>query len=937
MSAVPRWFWDEASRRGAREAFWTTAIMPHPGDLAPPPREDAYCEVEYHDDQMERGTNSQERISLVGRVYVDGSACPSPIKGLARAAGSLVMTDVNGEPRKTIQAVVPRHLPQTSQAAEHYVMALAYEGARGAVEAIGDCYNVVRGFAAAPAKALSPARKYAGIILSSFRDPGRRRMVEVRWTRAHRAITGAEGPGEIADIRGNDAADKAAKQALALHPPLGQELQATVDFYVARAPHVVAAVTAAMAAFPRMQTDMGRLPRADGVRGARRVARHQWHFAAGTWRCRACDAYVTARSIPPYRERQRCTGKGMTAMAADYARAGHRIVRAESQLPIVLCTRCGAWGNKRVRKLGRACEAPTSAGAQAVKRAMAGWHPLANRGGGDGASRRDRIRVTAAYDSVTGSWRPFEAKPQEEGWNDATPETVARPSVQTLASDAVDRDAEQWPELADEDLPFGADQDFVEEQDVFGHGGSLDQAVGMDLETQGQREDVAGHGRGGGNGVAEPADPLHGLMNIDCDAGGARPSRRRPRDKMEDNAPRDFTREAVERLGRGLTRRDADARGRMDRLLGRVQARAAAACPRGMEGVEVATADTRLSRKRQSEDQGHRQRCLRHRPRGDHVPHGPDPRRGSHRPDSPRPARGCDELRLPQCGGASSGPPGNHSTPSRSCSAPMDGAKPLVLLSFEGNSDGITAGIGGASAPEPPRQSGHRRPAAARDDERSRSPSATRRRRDPGAGPAVGPLPGEGAEGGCAAPPATRAELLARLRGESIVVGRELRHGDADEQRERGGRGRLRGRPGADCAELRGDARGRAQLGAAAGGPPVYSAAAVCASAASDVDDGRDARMPAAKFGDAAHGNVRTAVHGDAAGFVSDGADAQAEGLGVRATASGSDGTSRGGEKWAGSRRRVTGKQRPSRYSCPPSAAGDAWRPSPGRPPEVDG
>ncbi len=941
MSAVPRWFWDEATRSGAREAFWTTAIMPHPGDVAPPPREDAYCEVEYHDDQLEKGTNSQERIGLVGKVYVDGSARPSPIRGLARAAGSLVMTDVNGEPRKTIQAVVPRHLPQTSQAAEHYVMALAYEGARGAVEAIGDCYNVVRGFAAAPAKALSPARKYAGIILSSFRDPVRRRMVELRWTKAHRAATGAEDPGEIADIKGNDAADRAAKQALALHPPLGQELQATVDFYAARAPHVVAAVTTAMAAFPRMQTDMGRIPRSADGRVTHRGARHQWHFAAGTWRCRACDAYITAKSIPPYRERQRCTGKGMTAMAADYARAGHRIVRADSQLPIVLCTRCGAWGNKRVRKLGRPCEAPTSAGVQAIRRAMAGWHPLTSKNGGDGALRRDRIRVTAAYDSITGSWCPFEAEPQGEGGNDATPEVVARPEAATGAVDEGECGDVQWPVLAHEDPPHGPSQGVEEEEDVFGHGGSLDQDINMDLEPQDQGASAAGRGCGGDGSAVGPAEPHRNLRNVDCDAVGVRPSRRRPRDQSEDNAPRNFVREAVERLGRGLARRDADARGRMDRLLGRVRARAAAARPQSMEEggemeeMETSTIDARPPRKRRGEEQEGHQRRLRPRLGGDHGPRGPDHRHGSHRPDGPRPARGCDELRPLQCGGTSSGPPGHPCSPSRSGSAPVDDADSLTLRSGEGVSDGVALGIGGASAPEPTRRNGLRRPAAARADTRSRSPSATRRRLCRGAGPAADRPPGEGAEDGDVAPPATRAELLARLRGEDIIGGRDLRRRGADVRHGCGGHDHPQDGPGADGAELRGDTRGDGQPGADAGGSRVYNAAAGRASAASDVCDGRVLPTPAIEFGAAVDYEVPTAVHGGTAGVARRGTAAQAEGIGVRAAASGDGGSPRGYVMRTGLRRRVTGKQ-PSRGVCPPSAA-DAWRPSPGRPPEGDG
>ncbi len=79
--------------------------------------------------------------------------------------------------------------------------------------------NVVRAFAADAARALRPTSKYAGVVLDSFRDAAKKQSTIVRWTRAHRTLTGNEPIAEQMDIRGNAMADEAAKAAIHLHPP----------------------------------------------------------------------------------------------------------------------------------------------------------------------------------------------------------------------------------------------------------------------------------------------------------------------------------------------------------------------------------------------------------------------------------------------------------------------------------------------------------------------------------------------------------------------------------------------------------------------------------------------------------------------------------------------------------------------------------------------
>ncbi len=92
---------------------------------------------------------------------------------------------------------------------------------------------------------------------------------------------------------------------------------------------------------------------------------------------------------------------------------------------------------------------------------------------------------------------------------------------------------------------------YASEEDVFGHGGGLD-----NHEPTRDRE-----------GQAEPAT-TPGVGNTD-----ARTNRRR---KAVDIGTRDFTAEAIQRLGSSLTRRDTDAAGRMQQLRRRVAEKAAA-------------------------------------------------------------------------------------------------------------------------------------------------------------------------------------------------------------------------------------------------------------------------------------------------------------------------------------------------------------------------
>ncbi len=516
-----------------------------------------YCEVERHDGGEAQGGDQGDLMRVFGRTYIDGSCKPSAIRGLARASCSLVVYGDGLVPVKTISMPVPPHLPQTAQAGENLGMALGYLHASGPTNLVGDCLGVVRAFASAALRILAPSRKYAGLALAAFR-PRPKGEVTARWTKAHRTLNGQETEEELRDFRGNDAADRAAKEAVQLHPQRGADLEAEIAYYEKRAHHVVCAVTAAMALFPPAPSNMDRAPRPATTEEARRVRRHHWRFAAGAWRCTACNAYTTARTIPQYRLRQRCDGRSMAGAAAEYAASGHTLVRTDGQLPIVLCTCCGAWGNKRTRKLGQRCAAPTPAGRQAIKRLAAGWHPALQLGTDGLPKPRARATITAAYDHVSGLWKSVDppAEPQ--------PATEAADEMPIDVHDAeadMECDHDGGPADADDvaeqplDLVFAPMEEDTE--DVFGHGGSLDEPPS---------ESAAAGGTGGGATMPEAGRNDTARLALPAPAA---PKRRRHAE--EQCAPVDFTERAVRLLGGSLTRRDADAAGRMQRLRRRIQ------------------------------------------------------------------------------------------------------------------------------------------------------------------------------------------------------------------------------------------------------------------------------------------------------------------------------------------------------------------------------
>ncbi len=483
-AVVPDWFWREAVCAAEDQRFWTTGVCPNPADLAPLPCLDLGIVVEAVDGTV--GEQDADDIArLRGRLYVDGSCTAPVVKDLARAACAVVQTDEAGHPQRVLRVAVPRHLPQTAQAAENFGLGIAVGALDGPATLVGDCLNVVRAANGEGRNPLGPTKTYAGILLSLLAQPVKRRWAgEVQWTKAHRSISGGETAEVLRDIRGNQAADLAAKAAVALHPAIGTEAETELAFYERRIHHVVKAAVTALEFFPRAPGDMPRAPKPVDEQQARRRSQHLWEYRGGAWRCSLCHDWVTAPRLPRYRRYQQCSGKTLADAGGTMARRGHSIYRADAELPIIFCGNCGAWGHRRTHRLSLACGPPKASGIQALRRIRAGVHPMQRRGPGGTLLQREYVRTVARYCEEKACWiqmcedRPctFDhgmqttggPEPAHEGVGAANDDETTHGWGRSAGTEAVD-EMMTMPHFVDEDVDF-----FREEEDVFGHGGSMD-------------------------------------------------------------------------------------------------------------------------------------------------------------------------------------------------------------------------------------------------------------------------------------------------------------------------------------------------------------------------------------------------------------------------------------------------------------------------------
>ncbi len=478
-AAVPPWFWEEAQKADPSDPFWTLATVPHPADLVHRPRDD-YLSWAYD----ENGDRCEDPC-MRGHVFIDGSCSTAVFRGLERAALALVQLAADARPLKTVSVPVWATLPQSSQSAEH----AAYAGVSHVLDddaiIYGDCKTVLDMAKLPPCRRFDGRRKYAGVHLSMRKHPeGLARMVQTVKVKAHQTISNIEDEDERWRAIGNDLADKAAKQARLRHPQPSPELAAQISFWERRAPYVVEAVATAMPLFPPLGGKLTRRRRrctddAAAKAGPTEVPVHQWEYAAGRWRCARCWTYVAGQGgVPSSRRGEPCQSDRVPHRQRLFERLGHVMLHTDGELPITFCARCGGWSSRRANRLARACGQPTGAGKMALKRIASGLHPWQARDAKTGKEvGRTRLEVKPILGKTTAPTKsqgpPKRRRGDEEGGQEA-PAARRRRSDDLRTGPSPTDDVTMDASVAAMDV-FD-DVGYETEDDVFGHGGALDQS-----------------------------------------------------------------------------------------------------------------------------------------------------------------------------------------------------------------------------------------------------------------------------------------------------------------------------------------------------------------------------------------------------------------------------------------------------------------------------
>ncbi len=491
-TAAPPWIMQEIARRPRNQALWVSGLIPHPGDDWPRPASEAIPTVEFQG-PGEPPMHEDGRPRILGDIYVDGSCTSHVISELRRAATSLVVLGESQEEKWRVRMAVPTPMPQTPQAAEFVAVPLVHAYAKGVDERFNvasDCLNVVRSCNEEAAKAMGHTRAYGGIMKPALADPDWRKRITVRKVPAHVAPETLPEGQEKRDAIGNQYADEAAKSAIQLHPQASPAMQQDLEAALKRARIVVRTIAAVMPLFPPMPADQRMKRRPLAREGAEIIGDggHKWAFSAGSWRCEVCWRMTLKPDIDAALAHGKCDGPKESLEAARIAGRGHKLAHVGGQMPVLFCMTCGSYSARRAYGLGATCRGtPTKAGMQALSRIRRGFQPWRTRR--DGGGQRPRLGEGRAWSShrrcfVDGSARESKRRRIDDHGNEDGMDE----------DDPMSQSREEGPETR---RLWQATHEAWASQDIFGHGGDLDQ------NHEAQADEV------GRNAYVEPTVEMH--------------------------------------------------------------------------------------------------------------------------------------------------------------------------------------------------------------------------------------------------------------------------------------------------------------------------------------------------------------------------------------------------------------------------------------------
>ena len=146
-------------------------------------------------------------------------------------------------------------------------------------------------------KQLAASQVYAGVLLSSYRDPNKPNVKQVKWVRSHRTLDQATSAEERQEIQRNDEVDALAKAALQCHDDESWEWARQTGKDVDDCPDNWSTLTV----WPRLgRVGLRAAPPSGAVNPnrceMRRQQPHRWAFERKAWRCTLCSRVAKGRS-----------------------------------------------------------------------------------------------------------------------------------------------------------------------------------------------------------------------------------------------------------------------------------------------------------------------------------------------------------------------------------------------------------------------------------------------------------------------------------------------------------------------------------------------------------------------------------------------------------------------------------------------------------------
>ena len=246
---------------------------------------------------------------------------------------------------------------------------------------VGDCLDVLRGFAMGPARAQRGDGSNADVWkgLARFEPAWSKRFSKAIKVKAHKTLEEVvRSGGSVKHFLGNFHADRLAKEGAALHPDLSADIQGyrkAKSTVVNVAYHMVDALQALRN--DRIGKDkFPRLP--SGVASLRSTSSspHSFVCKGAFWYCKVC--YFRTSSPLSQSSRRYCSGFSPSQCFNDDNR-GHKLWVSHCQdgEPLLFCSRCWYYGSSFLRNLKHQCPGPPGIKGSSVKFYLVrGQHPV---------------------------------------------------------------------------------------------------------------------------------------------------------------------------------------------------------------------------------------------------------------------------------------------------------------------------------------------------------------------------------------------------------------------------------------------------------------------------------------------------------------------------------------------------------------------------------